>query len=37
MDDITSITITYKENLIKDIKEYRRMLSDILGNILIIE
>lgn len=37
MDGITSITVAYKENLIKDIKEYRKMLSDILGDRLIIE
>lgn len=37
MDGITSVTVAYKENLIKDIKEYRKMLSDILGDRLIIE
>ena len=37
MDDITSITVSYNENIIEDIKEYRKMLSNIFGDILIIE
>ena len=36
-DDITSITVSYKDNAIEDIKEYRKMLSNIFGDILIIE
>jgi hypothetical protein len=37
MDDITSITVSYNENIIEDIKEYRKMLSNIFGDILVIE
>ena len=36
-DDITSITVSYKDNAIEDIKEYRKMLSNIFGDILVIE
>ena len=37
MDDITSITVSYNENIIEDVNEYRKMLSNIFGDILIIE
>ncbi len=37
MDDITSIIVSYKEHIIEDIKEYRKILSNIFGDILIIE
>ena len=37
IDDITSITVSYKENVIEDIKEYRKILSDIFGDILVVE
>lgn len=37
MDDITSITVSYDENIIEDVNEYRKMLSNIFGDILIIE
>ena len=37
MDDITSITVSYNENIIEDVNEYRKMLSNIVGDILIIE
>ena len=37
MDDITSITVSYKDNAIEDVNEYRKMLSNIFGDILIIE
>lgn len=37
VDDITSITVSYKECVIEDINKYRKMLSDILGDILVIE
>ena len=37
MDDITSITVSYNENIIEDVNEYRKMLSNIFGVILIIE
>lgn len=37
IDDITSITVSYKENVIENIKEYREMLSNIFGDILVIE
>ena len=37
MDDITSITVAYNENIIEDVNEYRKMLSNIFGDILIIE
>ena len=37
MDDITSIIVSYNENIIEDIKEYRKMLSNIFGDILVIE
>ena len=37
MDDITSITVSYKENIIEDINEYRKMLSNIFADILVIE
>ena len=36
MDDITSITVSYNENIIEDVNEYRKMLSNIFGDILII-
>lgn len=36
-NDITSITVSYKDNAIEDIKEYRKMLSNIFGDILVIE
>ena len=37
MDDITSITVSYNENIIEDGNEYRQLLSNIFGDILIIE
>lgn len=37
IDDITSITVSYKENVIEDIIEYRKMLSNILEDILVVE
>lgn len=37
MDDITSIIVSYKEHIIEDIKEYRKILSNIFGDILVIE
>ena len=37
INDITSITVSYKENVIEDIKEYRKMLSNIFGDILVVE
>ena len=37
MDDITSITVSYNENIVEDVNEYRKMLSNIFGDILIIE
>ena len=37
MDDITSIIVSYNENIIEDINEYRKMLSNIFGDILVIE
>ena len=37
MDDITSITVSYNENIIEAVNEYRKMLSNIFGDILIIE
>ena len=37
VDDITSITVSYKENVIEDINEYRKMLSNIFGDILFAE
>ena len=37
MDDITSITVSYNENIMEDVNEYRKMLSNIFGDILIIE
>lgn len=37
MDDITSITVSYNENIIEDVNEYRKMLSNIFVDILIIE
>ena len=37
MDDITSITVSYNENINEDVNEYRKMLSNIFGDILIIE
>lgn len=37
IDDITSITVSYNENIIEDVNEYRKMLSNIFGDILIIE
>ena len=37
MDDITSITVSYDENIIEDVNDYRKMLSNIFGDILIIE
>ena len=37
MYDITSITVSYNENIIEDVNEYRKMLSNIFGDILIIE
>ena len=37
MDDITSITVSYNKNIIEDVNEYRKMLSNIFGDILIIE
>ena len=37
MDDITAITVSYNENIIEDVNEYRKMLSNIFGDILIIE
>ena len=37
MDNITSITVSYNENIIEDVNEYRKMLSNIFGDILIIE
>ena len=37
MDDITSITVSYNENIIEGVNEYRKMLSNIFGDILIIE
>ena len=37
IDDITSITVSYKENVIEDIKEFRKILSDIFGDILVVE
>ena len=37
IDDITSITVSYKENVIEDIKEYRKILSDSFGDILVVE
>ena len=37
MDDTTSITVSYNENIIEDVNEYRKMLSNIFGDILIIE
>ena len=33
MDDITSITVSYNENIIEDVNEYRKMLSNIFGDI----
>ncbi|QTO24684.1 MULTISPECIES: Imm10 family immunity protein [unclassified Bacteroides] len=37
MDDITSIIVSYKEHIIEDIKEYRKILSNIFGDILVVE
>ena len=37
IDDITSITVSHKENVIGDMKEYRKMLSNIFGDILLAE
>lgn len=37
MNDITSIIVSYKEHIIEDIKEYRKILSNIFGDILVIE
>ncbi|WP_371291786.1 Imm10 family immunity protein [Bacteroides sp.] len=37
MDDITSIIVSYKEHIIEDIKEYRKTLSNIFADILVIE
>lgn len=37
IDDITSITVSYEENVIEDIIEYRKMLSNILEDILVVE
>ena len=37
MDDITSITVSYNENIIEDVNEYRKMLSNIFGDIFFIE
>ena len=37
MDDITSITVSYNENIIEAVNEYRKLLSNIFGDILIIE
>lgn len=37
LEDITAITVSYKEDIIKDITEYRKMLSNIFGDILVIE
>ena len=37
MNDITTITVSYNENIIEDVNEYRKMLSNIFGDILIIE
>ena len=36
-NDITSITVSYKDNAIEDRQEYRKMLSNIFGDILVIE
>ena len=32
-----SITVSYKENIIEDINEYRKILSNIFADILVIE
>lgn len=37
MGDITSVSVSYNESVIKDITEYRNMLSNALGDILVIE
>lgn len=37
MDDITSIIVSYKEHIIEGIKEYRKILSNIFGDILVVE
>ncbi len=37
MDDITSIIVSYKEHINEDIKEYRKILSNIFGDILVVE
>lgn len=37
MENITVITVEYNEDLINDITEYRKMLSNVFGNILVVE
>lgn len=37
MGDITSVSVSYNESVIKNITEYRNMLSNALGDILVIE
>ncbi|WP_285815481.1 Imm10 family immunity protein [Phocaeicola sartorii] len=37
MENITVITVEYNEDLINDMTEYRKMLSNVFGNILVVE